>query len=285
MVGCVKFFLMVVLFLLNSQFSYAAETLNILSMNVYMLPKPIKWSLQAERTQAIANQLENSNYDFIFFQEAFMPSFREEITKKLKGQYPYSYYLDKDGGFLIFFGSGLFVLSRYPMNVLEHVYFKDCGSFDCLAAKGSFLFESTLPSGKTIQFSTTHQQAGPENREIRLKQFVQIKALMAKHYKKDVTQFLIGDLNVDYLEPEYKEGLTIMGMKNAQLVGPIRTTNARTNDCYDTPTRKMWIDHVWMDQNVKSDKLEMQVKDFSFDYKGKSCPSSDHHGMESKISF
>lgn len=263
----------------HGMLSTAETGLNLLSLNVYMLPKPIKWTLQEERTIAITEQLRNSNYDFIFLQEAFMSDFRKNISEKLKQEYPYSYYLERDTKWFHFMGSGVFILSRYPIQVLGKLYFDDCASFDCLASKGAFLFESKLPNGKTFQFATSHLQAGREHGKLRMKQLEQIRLLLEKNFKKDVPQLLVGDLNINFPDSEFKQGLELLNMNYASLVGEIKTTSARSTDCYDTPTIQMWIDHVWMDKNLEVENPEIAVKDFSFKYHGNLCPSSDHHGV------
>jgi endonuclease/exonuclease/phosphatase family metal-dependent hydrolase len=268
---------------LNFEISHSSEMLNLLTMNVYMLPKPIHWSMQQKRTEEIVEQLKNTSYDFIFFQEAFMSSFRDQIAEKLAAEYPHNYYLNRSGRLFHIMGSGVFVLSRHPIKVLETGYFDSCSGFDCFASKGFVLFETNLENGSSLQFSTTHLQAGPENGQVRMKQLLQMKEALKKYAKKDVPQFLVGDLNIDFSDPEYQQGLDLMEMKYAPLSGDIKTTNARTNDCYTTPTKKLWIDHIWVDKNLPTEVLVSQVKDFSFKFEGKICPSSDHHGVEARL--
>lgn len=265
--------------ILSFSFGQASDMPNLISMNVYMLPKPIHWSMQNERTNAIANQLASSNFDVVFMQEAFIASFRTSIAEKLKTQFPYSHYLDRDGSWSHLFGSGLFILSRYPIQVLNSMYFADCGGFDCFASKGALIFQLVLPDGKSFQFATTHLQAGPEFGSIRLKQIEAIKAGLNKVKSEGVPQLLVGDLNIDFSDPEFITGLAIMQMNYSPLSGLLRTTSARSNDCYSTPTKKMWIDHVWFDKSSEGAHPEIEVADFSFDYENKKCPSSDHHAV------
>ena len=262
--------------------AYAAESLSLLSMNVYMLPKPIKWTMQAERTIALVNQLSSTTYDAVFMQEAFIESFRTELTQKLKSHYPYVHYFDRDSSWLHIFGSGLFVMSRYPFKILNSNYFSDCEGFDCFSSKGTLLLELTLPDGKSYQIATTHLQAGPENGSIRLAQLKDIKSQLNQFRIESVPQLLVGDLNIDFSDPEFITGLAMMQMNYSPLIGLTRTTNARTNDCYSTPEKKLWIDHVWFDKSLLSTHPEIEVKDFSFDFENKKCPSSDHHGVELK---
>lgn len=253
-----------------------------------MLPKPIKNSLQGIRRQVIANQLAGTTYDIIFFQEAFSGQFRKTVIEKLKSDYPYSFYLKKTKKIKHVFGSGLLVLSRHPFQVIETLYFDKCGGFDCYASKGAVLLETTLPDGKRIQFATTHLQSKEKLGAVRLYQLSLIKAMLDRRFTVNVPQLLIGDLNIDALEPEpdFAQGLNIMGMDALPLSGPIQHTSSRTNDCYKIPGKnKEWIDHIWISQQATTTRSYMSVKNLEFTYKMKTCPSSDHHALEAQILF
>jgi endonuclease/exonuclease/phosphatase family metal-dependent hydrolase len=245
-----------------------------------MLPKPVKWSLQVERTSAIISQLSGAPYDVVMLQEAFIPSFRNEVTQQLKQQYPYSHYLDRGTAWFPFLGSGLFVLSRHPIQILDETRFDKCEGFDCFASKGSLLIEVSLPGEKTYQVVNTHLQAGAQNGSLRLGQLEKIRQQLNKFKKVNVPQLLAGDLNIDFSDPEFITGLAIMQMNYSPMNGLVKTTNARTNDCYSTPEKKLWIDHVWFDKSLASARLQIEVRDFSFNYENRKCPSSDHHAVE-----
>ena len=100
-----------VVILLFTQHIQAVESFKILSMNVFMLPMPAKFSLQKERTDVLIEHFEKTNYDILFLQEAFTESFRNQLAGKLKDTYSHNYYLNKDGKFFSFLGSGLMVMS------------------------------------------------------------------------------------------------------------------------------------------------------------------------------
>lgn len=254
-------------------------------MNVYMLPKPIKWTYQHERSAAIAEQLIKLNYDVIFFQEAFQENFRTITVEKMKDLYPHFYYLDKPSLFSSFFGSGVFVLSRKPMKVLDSIYFNDCASFDCFASKGVVLVQIELSSSNFVQLAVTHLQAGQGSADIRNKQLTQISQLLSKHKKDNTLQFIAGDINIDFSEPDFEKALSLTKMTSAPLTGDIKTTNARSNDCYDTPTRKLWIDHIWVSDASKIQNWEIKVNDLNFKLNQKTCPLSDHHAIEANLMF
>ena len=211
---------------------------------------------------------------------------RGALMREMSQTYPYSFYLKRDGKIKHVFGSGLLIMSRYPFKVLDKVYFKKCGDFDCFAAKGSVVIETTLPSGKVVQFAPTHLQAKAPYGKVRISQLNQIKQMLKKYERPEVPQIVLGDLNIDVVEPEFAEGLQIMDMEPMQLVGPIKSTNGRTTDCYQAAgSNKQWIDHFWISQNTYNNRSTMEVRDLEFQYNGKICPSSDHHAIEARIFF
>ncbi len=272
------------LLLLAMTLPAGAADLKVLSWNTFMLPKPIKFSNQEIRTQVISYAIEGEDYDFVFFQEAFMSSFRDYVGKKLKSEFPHQYYLKNNGFIYPFFGSGVFVLGKHPFKVLDKVYYKKCGKADCFASKGAVMIETKLPSGKVVQFAVTHLQAIEKLGSVRLSQMSQVKGMMAKHKKAGIPQFFIGDLNIDAKEEEFHKGLDLMGMKQTELVGPIGHTNVI--DCYKKPDHEEeWIDHMWVDRDTVLKDSSIQVRKVDYEHKGKVCMASDHHAIEGHFTF
>lgn len=252
-----------------------------------MLPKPIKFTLQAERTPLIINELLKSKADVIFLQEAFQSEFREQLQKKLKQAYAYHYYLDRQPGTLTVYGSGVYLLSRYPFKTLQKVYFDDCAKADCFASKGTLLVELTTPSGNKVQFAPTHLQSNDALSAIRLKQLADINAIFSIHAQNGVPQFLIGDLNIDGLNgSEYKSALEYMHMSSSQLDGELKYTNGFPTICYNKPgdDKKEWIDHVWLKPIISTARVQnKRVIPYSGILEGKNCPLSDHYAVEATL--
>ena len=275
----------ILLALLWPTFAFATSSMKLLSFNVYMLPTLLKKSMQAQRSYIIPRQLSESDYDVMIFQEAFIKSFRDSMKSVLKPIYPYSYYMESNHP-LVPFGSGNFVMSRYPFKVISEVYYKSCGGFDCFAAKGGLVIELTLPSGKVIQLAATHLQADGDNSKDRTNQLMQLKRALEKHARAGVPQILAGDLNMG-IKPatEFAEGLAIMGMNYLPMMGEIHTTSSRVNPCYKTGANKRWIDHFWVTASSVDKISTMNVVNLEFPFKDKICPSSDHHAVEAHIAF
>lgn len=268
--------------------SVFASQIKLLSWNVYMLPKPIKVSWQKYRTEIISQQLSKSDYDVMFFQEAFVGSFHDAMKSKLKKTHPHHYYLGKNK-FYLPMGSGVFIMSKYAFKVLDRVYYDYCGKEDCMATKGAVLIEMKLPGGKVVQFASTHLQSGegPVLPGTRIKQLTQVKGMLKKHQRQDVPQLLLGDLNIDSVEPEFQVGLDLLGMDYLNLEGPIKYTNKITNECYKTSNTSAtheWIDHIWA-KGFEGRSSSMKVKLMEFPYNGVNCALSDHHAVETVLSL
>lgn len=263
-----------------------AKDLKVLSWNVFMLPKPIKLSWQKYRTKIIADKLAQTDYDFLFLQEAFIGEFRSALKTKLANVYPHHYYLNM-AKIPRVMGSGLFVMSKHPFKVLDKVFFKACATADCGAAKGSVLVEATMPSGKTAQFALTHMQAEERYGSKRISQLKQINAMLERNKRADVPQFLLGDFNIDPSEREFAEAQALTGMTPFDLSGEVDHTAEITNDCYKTSgdgVHTSWLDHIWT-KGATAGLSHMQVKLMDFDYYGKKCFLSDHHAVEAVISL
>lgn len=269
-----------------------AQDLKILTWNVFMIPKPINFSKQKERTRLITETLKKTDYDIIFFQEAFVKGFRKHLGEELKQTYPHQEHLRKSTRLLHFLNSGLFVVSKVPFEVLDWHYFTTCTHSDCLSSKGVLLLEFRHGE-KRFQTALTHMQAWDDRRamEVRSHQLDEVKSLFETYQKAGVPQLLIGDLNVDGLsDVEYPGALKKMGMSSMPLEGELQTTNGYHVECYKTPgdTKvQQWLDHIWIKDGGTETKVHSKkVQSFSATFEsGMVCPLSDHHGVEAILSL
>lgn len=265
-----------------------AQEIRILSWNIFMLPKPIKFSYQKERTEYIIQHLAKENFDVVLLQEAFSGDFRNKVQDSLKKLYPHQSYLDRQSGSLTVYGSGAYILSKYPIGRNEFAYYADCGKSDCFASKGVSLSTITHPSGKMIQIANTHLQSGKEKSKIRFKQLEQVKRLIETYKIKDVPQVLVGDLNIDALTGnDYQKMLDLLNMKSHSLEGSPQYTNGFPIECYNKPgdDQLEWLDHIVINRDFTGSLKKKKVRVFTATLEGKECPLSDHYAVEATISF
>lgn len=170
--------------------------LKILCWNIYMLPAFPMIKGQNKRAHGIVEVLKQNDYDIICFQEAFHKKSKKIIEKGLKTQYPYQVNTIKRG-FSLKATSGLWILSKYPIERIAEIEFKEKKGFDGQARKGAVLFQ--LNSPKKMQLINTHLQSGvgAERNQIRKDQCTQILTeLVEKHVNEDLPLFFIGDWNM-----------------------------------------------------------------------------------------
>ena len=273
--------------LLHSSFSVATD-IKMMTWNVYMLPKPLKFSEQKERTRLIVEHLKKVDHDVIVLQEAFTCPFRNALSKHLSSKYPYQKTLGKSGWWKQVMNSGVTILSRYPFTVLGKDFYQECGRADCYASKGVILVRLDLPE-KPIQLAVTHLQSGdePEIVAVRRTQLAQIKKLLDAHQQAGVPQLLMGDLNIDALKVfEFSAALSFLGMENSDLKGDVQSTKAKLTKCMGKEnTQKVeWIDHVLVRHQqsgiqIKDKKVRI-IQDF---VKKQWCDLSDHYPVEATI--
>ena len=289
-----KFF---VLFLFILIVPATASDLSVLTWNTFLIPHPINSTRQEERADLMAKKLKAMNDDIIFFQEAFLDSKREQLINELSSGYPYFAVPKEGNGFFKFIGPGLFIVSKYPMKVLDQIIFDDCAGMDCFAAKGAILVEIYLPqsnpnsSYRTIQMVNTHLQAwtDPSAVLVRKKQLQQIKEMMKTNAKMGVAQVLVGDLNIDgKLASEYTDSLHLMEMFSTPLEGQLTSTNGfSTSECFDNPggaPEGEWIDHLWLNSNNTDTTIYgKKIIPIFGELDSKKCPLSDHHAVRAQI--
>lgn len=174
----------------------AQSTLKVLSWNIYMLPNLAKKTGQEKRASAIVDVLLNSDYDVIVFQEVFHKKAYQILLDSLKTTYPYNSGEPANKGFTLT-SSGIWILSKHPLALKEHISFTKCEGTDCFANKGATLVEVTK-GGQNFQFIGTHLQAdtGRSKDLVRQSQLIEIKLLMNRYKNNNTPQFIVGDFNI-----------------------------------------------------------------------------------------
>jgi endonuclease/exonuclease/phosphatase family metal-dependent hydrolase len=236
-----------ILFSLSIFFITAQEntqTLKVLSWNIYMLPaaanlsKEITKSHKKERTAEISTIMNASDYDIIIFQEAFHIPSRKKLAKNLKEKFPFQYGPLNKG--FIKTNSGIFIVSKIPLKQLKSIQYRDCNSSDCLARKGSAIFEGER-NGKTFQILGTHLNSTKEQ-HIRELQYEQLYEELLKPFEKPgVAQIICGDLNT---KKSNLESYTSM-LKKLDAID-IQTNS---NQKMTTVTDKVEIDYILLRKN------------------------------------
>lgn len=199
-----------------SQTLFAADTLRVLSWNIFMVPPAIFKSDQMNRAQMIGEVLDKCGADVLVLQETFMKKTREAIQAKIGGKYVYDSGKPKGSGFFKT-NSGVWILSKLPINDLQFVRYKNCHGSDCFSGKGAYVFSVTKGNHKVFMAGTHVQSA--DAAPTRQKQFAQLVAETA-HIPADVPFLITGDLNTDlHNAAEYKAMLQTLQAEDGPMGG------------------------------------------------------------------
>jgi endonuclease/exonuclease/phosphatase family metal-dependent hydrolase len=281
-------FFLFILFSLAISIAAEAKDISVLTWNTFLVPRPFNFTKQEERADLMAERVRNLDHDIIFFQEAFIDAKRELIINELAPNYPYIAIPKKGQGIFQLVGAGLFIMSKYPMKILDQVVFEDCSGTDCFASKSAIIVEITLAHDKKIQMINTHLQ-GWDNVDVRKKQLLQIKEMMKANAILGIAQVLVGDLNIDgNSKPEYTDSLVLMNMTSSPLEGRLASSNGfSTLGCFETPggiNSGEWIDHMWLNPNGSETEIHSKKIIPILGHLGTlECPLSDHYALEAFI--
>jgi endonuclease/exonuclease/phosphatase family metal-dependent hydrolase len=262
------------------------KELKILSWNIYMLPSIIKRSKQKIRAQYIAEQLQDTDYDIIVFQEAFHKKARKIISKALADAYPYHTKVLNKKGFIKSNG-GVWVFCKYPMTQLKEIKFSDCNNLDCMSRKGAKLIKFEK-DGMTYQIIATHLQADypdENNQDIRTRQYQQIRQkLLIPFYREGIPQLIIGDLNTRKVNHAgYTEMLDIF---EATDLSKESTDHTYITDDFATEGTIFQVvyDYILYRPNgLKISSSNYKVCDFQKSWDKQKKDLSDHYAIEGEI--
>lgn len=285
---------LILFFAITSLFAHAQEGLRLMAWNVYMLPPPVVFSKQKERTKLQINALKHLalENDVLVLTEAFQARYKKKILKELETEYPYYYIQKRKGGLFKIMPSGVMILSKYPMDVLGEVYFDKCTAADCFASKAALLVEIKKGDGTRLQVLGTHMQSGSGEKikKIRKIQIEDIKKLLDEYREEDIPQLVAGDLNINSAEGvEFDEMLLTLGLEPLGDHMIHTNSKAERSDCFGVKYdgKEKNIDHILVRANGSSIRLAEEkvypLRDF-FNSKME-CDLSDHHPVQSLVIF
>jgi len=263
-----------------------SSELKILSWNIYMLPYISLFNNNGERAAIIGNQLIDSDYQVIVFQEAFSRKCRNILWKKVKNKFPFQYGPVNAPITPLHTNSGLWIISKIPLKQLKSICFKNASSFDRIARKGAVLFEGQY-NNSNFQLLTTHLQAdNPE--KIAASQCQEIATLLREFYKSDIPQLLCGDFNTEMSDTtNYDRMLKTLDAENGALTGTLCSTYDEQNNslAYRPNGKSKVIDYVLTRNTHLIDKIQRCVKEFYYHGPYQSTHLSDHYALEAIVQF
>lgn len=263
-----------------------SSELKILSWNIFMLPYISNFNNNGERAAIIGDQLVDSDYQIIVFQEAFSQKCRNILQKKLKEQFPYQYGPVNAPIIPLQTNSGLWIVSKIPLKELKSIRFTKASSFDRIAHKGAVLFQGKY-KGNDFQLLTTHLQADNPDK-IAMAQCKEIAHLLHEFYKPDIPQLLCGDFNMEMNDTvNYNKMLQTLDAENGSLSGEIHATYDEQNNslAYRPGGKSKIIDYVLTRNTHLIEKIQRSVKEFYYSGPHFNTHLSDHYALEATVQF
>lgn len=272
-----KFFFLFMFFTIFIHAQSSAH-LKILSWNIGVLPYVEQIKNKTERINAISDCLSFKSYDIIVFQESFTDKSRDIIKSKLHEQYPYFY---GPIGSKIKFNSGLWIVSKIPLEFKKEIIFKNSKGFDFFARKGAALFVGKI---NDIQFQliVTHLEDDAYPQQIRNKQMKQIyNQLLIIYSDTNIPQIICGDFNTNQKNKmDYNELVTNLDVQNDTIQGC--TFDDNRNDVYKSHNNPRIIDYVLIRNSQFIKNIKRQIIIFENKWK-RGYYLSDHNAIEAEI--
>ena len=259
--------------------------LRVLSWNIQMLPNSIALfskalqKKQALRAPWIVDHCLGQPYDLIVFQEVFDLNIKRCLQKKLKAVYPYQQNTFIEAGRLT--SNGILIVSRYPIQYIDHVIYAKGVHEDAWAAKGCTLV-ALEKEGKRVHIAGTHLQAGNSAAAVNQRdlQFRAIGNLVKKHQLREVPLLVLGDMNTRRSNTEkYQLMLSEIGVHDTAIKDAKPYTIDPENS-WNKGSRPQQLDYIMYQLNHASGQLSsLQINRLIQEHRGKVIDLADHYGV------
>lgn len=263
--------------------------LKILSWNIYMLPPIAPVAGRVERAHAIVDTLKHAGFDIIVFQEAFNHNAVKVIRDSLSAIYPYMYgpFNPRKNPFQI--SSGVWVISKIPLELKGTIEYKIAKETDRVARKGAALLEGTW-NDKKFQIIGTHLQAQnhPDIRRLQIRHMYD--SLINKFRVEGVPQIICGDMNTEIeIAKNYKDMLKGLDAEDGAISGSQTMTYDGTNNELALSVwkkDKTTLDYILLRRNgSRTNVINRHVGVFKRTWKKGHIDLSDHYAMACDVKF
>jgi endonuclease/exonuclease/phosphatase family metal-dependent hydrolase len=265
------------------------KEMKILSWNIYMLPHLDFKNSNKLRAEAIAKELNQSDYSIIVFQEAFDRKSRNIIRDVLEENFPFFYGpVNNSNWYSTQTSSGLWIASRIPLNEIHSIRFDIASGFDRFANKGAVLLEGEWHK-QVFQLVATHIQSDDYGWEIREHQIRDIHNKLLLPYSRDgIPQIICGDFNTDRAETgHYNAMLTVMGAEDGILSG-IEKYSFSSDDNEITKVlneKPRLIDYILLRNSLAIKSISRKIAVIKNNWGLNHHSLSDHNAIEATIAF
>lgn len=239
--------------------SFPLSRLRIMTFNVFGVPLPFQDpSRFADSGRALRARFE-AGLDVVLLQEMFHPE-----TARLIEAAGFPYALRETGRLSGARGSGLVILSRYPIQRIQSQWFSRCVSWDCLAAKAVQLAKVQVGPHE-VYLANTHLNSNlvgdpssdPESpSDVRIQQLQEIREFLWDQVPSHAPLVFGGDFNLRSIDFEYSLLLDGIGLRSS-LVDCLELGTSRCQAEANLPqVARDTIDHV-LYRSGRSPRIEL----------------------------
>ena len=268
---------------------YKNRDLKILSWNIYMLPPIAPVAGRVERAHGIVDTLKHSGFDIIVFQEAFNHSAIKVIKDSLSAIYPFMYGPFNPRKNIFQISSGVWVISKIPLELKGTIEYKIAKETDRVARKGAALLEGTW-NDKKFQIIGTHLQAQnhPDIRRLQIQHMYD--SLINKFKTEGVPQIICGDMNTEIeIAKNYRDMLKGLDAEDGAISGSQTMTYDGTNNELALSVwkkDKTTLDYILLRRNgSRTNVINRRVGVFKRTWKKGHIDLSDHYAMACDVKF
>lgn len=251
-----------------------------------MLPRFIKNTGKIQRAEKIGHSLQNSDYDVIVFQEAFHQGARKKLKNLLENNFPYMAGPANRQTFSLRTNSGLWILSKHPIEFSQEIKFNTKSGVDAFSRKGVLLAQICV-KGQRIQIIATHLQSSGEN-WLKESQCVELTHKITDVYKiEGVPQIICGDFNIDMASKlQYNKMLKILDAHDSDISSKQQFSFDRLNNDLNRNDnqKQVLIDYVLIRKNQSNMSFkEKMIKIFKNKWDKNHSDLSDHFAIEAQL--
>jgi endonuclease/exonuclease/phosphatase family metal-dependent hydrolase len=284
------FFVLSILWYLPGMAQEKTETrkLKILTYNVKFLPRflvhirhhPLK------RAPLIADAILSDSVDIVVLQEVFDARARKILEKKMTYHFPYIIGpgANRPKGWKR--GSGVMVLSRFPLKPLEKTVYSQCKKIDCVARKGVMAVQVDF-NGQILQVFGTHMQS-EGSVPLMMLQHKEFGEVLRQYSQQGVPQISLGDFNTAKEDTVlYRNLLKELQSEDGDLIGDLPFTFDHTqNDMDYSKDKPGVIDYVFYKGNgVPLQRATREVRIYRKRWSKHNQDLSDHFAVLAHFEF
>ncbi len=259
----------------------ANRQFNVLSYNIFDRPFIISHDGQRERVCRIPGQIfrqiaSKNSIDAIVIQEAFTEGCRSGAElRTLLSYYGFAYSTATIDQASSLSNGGLFIASKWPIQLSKQDVFESCTGSDCLAAKGAIyarIDKKVTGKGSTMTYHLfgAHFNAwgGKKQTKVRLKQAKQLGSFINRqHIPTTEAVIIAGDLNIDKHDKTSDQSEVTGVLNTMHAAMPVitgdqhYTTNPVHNPlAIESESSPQWLDYVlYSKQHLKPVESSIQA--------------------------